>query len=738
MDPLRKTLDLVRPQAQRAFPGQLGASFEMVCHDLAGSAPPGVVLAFARHAPACATWIDADLALALAEAAGIVAHHAGGHAGTLLAESAPAAARVLRDNDAFALWLRSIVLLAQSSGRGVIPVLERTEALLGDMGAIGLERWIVQGLHDTEGEPERRRAFFAGYGPSARRSPGHIGSEIVFAELSNQLTLFARSLWGIDPHLGAAPPHTDGRPRRTSFTGAGIRLPATFRGVAEGERASLYRAAVAHAMAHLRYGMERLPVGGLKPLQVALVSLIEDARVEQLAIQDLPGLRRLWQSYHAARADGAGTAPALMARLSRALIDADYEDDNAWVTKGRHLFHAAAEAWHEPAVSRRIGNLLGNDLGQMRVQFNARTYVVEPLYRDDNRGLWDFGEHDPTEPDEDALPQPARLETGRTSLPQSHGACEPTGPGHAAEARIAEIGVPIARYPEWDHRIGAERPDWTTLVDYAPRLGDAEAIVALPAARRALLERITALIRSARISRATRLRRQAEGEDIDMEAALTAAIDLRIGLAPDPRVYTRFERRKRDLSALLLLDSSYSINDPVPGIGCRVLDMEVEAAALLAHALQSVNDRFALRAFCSNRRGDVRYYRIKDFAAGYDDPARRRLAGLTGEFSTRMGAALRHAGAELRACATYRRLLLIITDGEPSDIDVADRRYLVEDARRAVFGLARDGIDVFCIGLGDKGATDLRRIYGARNVLHVDRPERLPEQLARLYARLTT
>ena len=737
MDALRGTLDLVRPQTERAFPGLLGAHFEKLCRDLAGAAPPGVALAYARHAPACAPWIGAEPSMALANAARAVAQYAGGHAGALLAESAPTAARVLRDADAFALWLRSIALVAQSSAASAVAVLGRTEALLSELGAAGLERWVREGLRATETDPERRAAFFTLHGAAARHSLARAESEIGFAELGRQLGLFATALWGVEPLLQAAPPDKDGRPRRTSFAGTVLRLPPAFRGIAEGEAVRVYRAAVAHVMAHLRYGGPRFLLGGLKPLQVALVSLIEDARVEQLAMRDLPGLRRLWQPYHAAGALGAVSAPSLMARLARALIDRDYADDNAWLAKGRRMFHEAAEAWHDPAISRRIGDLLGNDLGQMRVQFNPRTYAVEPLYRDDNLGLWDFGDGGSADADEDALPQPARLETESSGTPPRETDTRAEAGTARAVAVDAEIGIPLARYPEWDHLISAERRDWTTVVEYAPPVGDAGAIAAMLLRRRPLLERITALIRTARISRPVRLRRQTEGEQIDVEAALAAAIDRRVGLSPDPRVYARFERRARDLSALLLLDSSQSTNDLVPTAGRRVLEMEVEAAALFAEALQRVGDSFAVRAFCSNRRADVRYYRIKDFASSYATQAQRRLAGLTGQFSTRMGAALRHAGAELGACATYRRLLLIITDGEPSDVDVVDRRYLVEDARRAVQTLAHDGIDVFCIGLDGGGESYLHRIFGARNVLHVDRLEGLPERLATLYVRLT-
>jgi nitric oxide reductase activation protein len=133
----------------------------------------------------------------------------------------------------------------------------------------------------------------------------------------------------------------------------------------------------------------------------------------------------------------------------------------------------------------------------------------------------------------------------------------------------------------------------------------------------------------------------------------------------------------------------------------------------------------------------VRYYRLKDFAESYGEICMGRLAGLRPGYSTRMGAALRHAGREIAGQLSYRRLVLLITDGEPSDIDVEDQRYLVEDARKAVHELAHQGIDVFCVGLEAGEGGYLTRIFGRRNFAQINRVASLPEKLPLLYFRLT-
>src|SRR5258708_33030403 len=112
-------------------------------------------------------------------------------------------------------------------------------------------------------------------------------------------------------------------------------------------------------------------------------------------MRQLPGLRRLWSHSHVAVLAGVAAAPTLLARLAGALFDLSYHDDDSFVAKGRLMFEARLPRLENPAISREVGMLLGNDLGQLRAQFNAKNYVVEPEYRDDGLGLWDFGPNAP-------------------------------------------------------------------------------------------------------------------------------------------------------------------------------------------------------------------------------------------------------------------------------------------------------------------------------------------------------
>jgi hypothetical protein len=549
-------------------------------------------------------------------------------------------------------------------------------------------------------------------------------------------------LWGQPPVLrNAVAPPGGQLARRVNISGGVVRIPPVFRGVPRSVLPHLFRAGVAHATAHVALTRTRFPVGSLKPLQLALIGLIEDARVETLAMRAFPGLRRLWAPFHVAEPAGVITAPTLMARLARGLFDPDYVDPDGFVAKGRALFAAERDRFDDVSLSRQIGSLLGNDLGQMRVQFNARTYVVEPVYRDDGLGLWDFGDRPQPHDDivelmVDAARFDRRDDADNPDRRREDAEPSPNATGRARERTPDERGPVLATYPEWDCDAETERPDWTTVRAAPVWPGDAGAIDIALDKMPAVRSRIRRLVRGAKIGRHERLKRRSDGPDLDLDAALDAAIALRARDLPDDRIFRTMERRKRDLAVTILLDVSESTRDSVVASGMSVLDVERLAVATLAEALAALDDPFALRAFASAGREDVRVFCLKDFSEPYGTTVKARLAHLEPHLSTRLGTALRHAGAEIAAVRSHRKLILVLTDGEPSDIDVVDPRDLVEDARRAVLGLRARGIDVFGVTLDPSGAGSGAAVFGRSQHMPVRRLEDLPARLAELYFRL--
>jgi len=682
-------------------------------------------------------------ALALAPCILDVGRHAGRAAAAALSEATAPALRHLGNQRDFRDWLDAVAELAAQGPESVAPVLARADSLLAELGAHGFRAWVLGGLRAGGGDPARRLALFNLSDPRAFDLFEQAIGDIGFIDVERALKAYLMALFRQKPVIRAvAGTPGDTLQRRAGFARQFVQVPARMRGIATSSIRKVYRAMLAHIGAHLVYSGPRFEIRRLKPMQVALVSLIEDARVEQLAMRELPGLFRLWAPFHTAGTDGGVTAQDLFARLSRALIDPGYRDNDLWVTKGRQMFFAAREAWTDPAISRRIGNLLGNDLGQMRIQFNPRTYRVEPLYRDDNSGLWDTDDAPPQISDEqDVIAETVRIDRTQ-DIDGEHDLKSSTSDDDAGRLAARDLraddGVPVGKYAEYDYLLGRERPDWATVLEYQPQPADTTLLDRQVQGYGDVLNRLESLVGAVRVSRPARLRARTEGDRLDLDAAIQAAIDRRAGLAPSPRIYETTERRNRDLSVLVLLDISESTRDFVKGSSTTILTFERIATALLSQALSDLGDAFAVAAFCSNGRDDVRFHPVKNFNQPYDRDARARLAGLRGGFSTRIGGVLRHAGALVGAQRTHRRLVLVVTDGEPSDIDVADRRYFVEDARKAVQSLAHNAIDVFGIGLDGVGTPYLGRMFGRRNFVVIDRIARLPDKLPLLYMRLTS
>ena len=480
----------------------------------------------------------------------------------------------------------------------------------------------------------------------------------------------------------------------------------------------LHLAATLHAIGHLRHSPRHQPAGKRKPMSLALAGAIEDVRVDRLLMQRHPGLTRLFRRLLRRQPEPPQVGfETLVARLQRVLLDPQADDDNAWVRKGRALFEAQAGRLDDAEALRELVSVLANDLGQLRVRMNLQTYAPPLPWHDDNSHLWAHG---------------ADAEQAETTLrrPPPQGALQSAPPQAADEASDPAPMPELARhdYPEWHYRLERARDHWCTVIEHAipPTL----ASTPTPPARAPLR-----LARSRRLDRSQRIRRQWEGDELDLDAATEVFIDRRLGLAPDPRLFRRNGRDVPRTSLLLLLDLSASTADLQP-CGRSVLDLEREAAALLMDALRDREDRLEVAGFDSDGRQAVNYLRLLDFGQPVPADPAAALGATRPGLSTRLGAALRHATARLAKETSAQRTLLVLSDGTPSDIDVFDARHLVEDAARAVVEARRKGVRSFCLSLDRASEADVRRIFGHAGYRIVDDPARLAAALTRTCAEL--
>ncbi|MBT6966806.1 MAG: nitric oxide reductase activation protein NorD, partial [Candidatus Thioglobus sp.] len=233
-----------------------------------------------------------------------------------------------------------------------------------------------------------------------------------------------------------------------------------------------------------------------------------------------------------------------------------------------------------------------------------------------------------------------------------------------------------------------------------------------------------------------RVRYQEEGAELDLDIALRSVIDIKNGSQPDTRINIDFEHDSRSVSVLLLLDLSQSLNEVVGSSGRTILELSQEAVSLLAWAVEQLGDNFAIAGFNSDTRQKVMYYHIKGYSESWDDTVKSRLADLKAEFSTRMGAAIRHGAHYLDLQQSDKKLMLILTDGEPADIDIHDPKALIQDTHKAVQEVQQKGMYPYCISLDKRADEYIADIFGSHYSV-IDRIESLPKELPQLFLSLT-
>ncbi|MBI2314298.1 MAG: nitric oxide reductase activation protein NorD [Betaproteobacteria bacterium] len=717
---------------------------------------PELVATYLQEAPAVAKEIGEAAVSDLVHEAMLMASRTSGAVIELVFATAPVAARRLGDEGLFRGYLRLLNTLLAQAPRGLRPMLEHLEPLLSQLTLGGLRRWALWGAQAHRTDFEAQVRYFSLQSPDALSVLQKERKGTLLVDVQRRIGAYLRALWGRDfflrPTSGDIESREGLRPFIEDFA---IHLPDAYDDLAHCDGLTRYRAAATHCAAHLAYTRSPISAQELNPLQMALIGLVEDARVEQLAIRRFPGLKDLWGRLHTASPDQSGSAGDFLSRLARVLLDADYNDPHPWLARGRELFWSGQARLDDNGLSWEIGVALANCFGWLKLPFDPRSDAVAAPYRDDNRYFWDFDELHLVETEQVPWQREKQVRKHVSLMEFVNEVDVETAGDDAQEVWVLSSELydddgttfneregkpPVSEpyhYDEWDYQIQLERPSWVTLLEKRPPLGEPKAVDDIAARHKPLIGRLKYLIEALQPQGVQRLRRQEDGDEIDLNAAVRAFTDLRLGNAPDTRIMIRNVRKRRDLSVLLLLDLSESTNDRVRGAESTVLSLAREATALLAGALEKIGDPFAIHGFASNGRHDVEYYRFKDFGAPYDALARARLAGMTGQLSTRMGAALRHAGAFLRRQPQAKKLLLVLTDGEPADIDVRDPQYLRQDAKKAVEELARSGIVTYAMSLDPLADPYVSRIFGVKNYLVLDRVERLPERLPLLYLGLT-
>jgi nitric oxide reductase NorD protein len=362
----------------------------------------------------------------------------------------------------------------------------------------------------------------------------------------------------------------------------------------------------------------------------------------------------------------------------------------------------------------------------MILPFRAESLLSFAEYVKVNRGL-----------DEDPDP-----EAGKVARDMDELAIARDGERAASKVRF-DLDLPSAAHddiplqtgillPEWDWKRQVLKKDQCSLVLLDPREAEPCPLPArLAAPARRLRHQFEAIAPGRRW-----LKNQPQGSELDVDACVRALADRRAGCRHAEPAYLSCERRERDLACLVLADLSLSTDTWVSN-EARVIDVIRDSLMLFSEALAATGDRYALYGFSSRRRQHIRFHRIKEFGEAHGDETRGRIAALRPGYYTRMGAAIRHASSILADQRSALRLLLILSDGKPNDLDHYEGRYGIEDTRMSLVEARRMGLKPFCVTIDKEGAGYLPHLFGADGYLVARKPEELPILLPRLYSTLT-
>jgi hypothetical protein len=636
-------------------------------------------------------------------------------------EKLPACTRRLETRELLGLYFDLVRRLAQEAPQALAPFFQQVDYLLGQICIGSLKNWVQYGLRTYRNQPHKVADYFSLQTADARAALQRERKGTLLADQERKLRLTLHAFWGLDEELV---PYTTAfdidRTPWPHLDKQGFHVPDVYDEAGGVSGLDRYRAALAHLAAH-RLWSKPFIADNFNRYQQVFIETFEDARVEHLAMQRYPGLRNLWLKLHPRPRPGdcpedCSPVRHLAAMLSRALLDPDhgYTDPVLLDFIQRFRERMACDP-HDTTLATELGVAYLVKVHQVSFR-SPKVFFRDTMvsYRDDNRYLWIFLEDTDDEDD----------------FHSEHNAANP-------RARDQEEGSWFARrLPEWDSETQSHRPDWVTVYESLQKPGSADVIDSLLARHDRLAKKLKRVVDQLKPQNLVRERYQEDGSELDLDIALRAVVDLRAGTTPDPRIHFSHRHDERDIAVTLLMDLSESVNNQREGQEGTVLELSQEAAALLAWAEDQLGDPFSIAGFCSNTRHDVRYFHFKTFAEPWGEVPKARLAGMQGAFSTRMGAALRHAGHYLAARKNAKKLLILLTDGEPSDIDVPESAYLRQDARQAVEELEANGVTTWCVTLDPKADDYVTEIFGNRHLV-VDRTEQLPEKLSRLFLSLT-
>lgn len=651
-------------------------------------------------------------------------------------------------------WSRLVLLAAGQSFEASKVLLGRLPELHQMLGPKNLRRWLAVGLRYHRHRPHGLAAFFAGQTRASRRAFEKLRPGLALEYILGPLTAYAVSHAGRILVLRGVPdPPPSPYAGRLDWTDPQT-LVLPDRVADESHGRLIYRCLTAVKAAQRRFGGFDLPDGDLTAftrtladpgLARDLLAVFESARIERRLRDLYPGLAGQMEALagldrtHRPDAMALSPAGAVVELLDRLLRDeplpqglppdvlALAEDlssparsqlysDSADVTTSARLTRLAVDRLHRPQTAPQVSPLAaaaadGRDDGLF---YGLRREDHQP----EGESFGTMGRiaaHHHLAADLGDLAQELR---------------KPDQPPLAAEPG------PGTSYDEWDFRLAAYRAGHVRLAERTVKPTTDDWPQRTIDRRRSLVKRLRRQWQMVRPFRAEYLRRQIDGDQVDLDQYVLWRAEQRAGLGPESNFYASRRFRPRQVVSALLLDLSGSTAREIDPTGTQVIDVAKEGLLLFTEAISMAGDDFALFGYSGIGRREVDFYVIKDFSERYHPAVQGRIAALSPLAQNRDGAAIRHATRRLIERSARRRLLIVISDARPDDYEY-EPQYAREDTRQAILEARLSHVYVF--GLVVKKPKDRRRnLYHGLPHLTLSQVSALPRVLPNLYRRLTT
>ncbi len=317
-----------------------------------------------------------------------------------------------------------------------------------------------------------------------------------------------------------------------------------------------------------------------------------------------------------------------------------------------------------------------------------------------------------------------------SSASQSAGKSLAQGNAPSPQDGEALSGTDLSIYDEWDYRRSGFRKNWCSLTTKQIIPVTGTFVGNTLEKYRGHLNRLKRQFEMMR-NQERFVRRQKDGDEIDLDALIETLADIKAGLSPSEELFIRLTRDKRNISTLFLVDMSSStegwVNTAIK-----------EALILMCEALEILGDTYGIYGFSGMRRSRSELFHIKTLTEPYSDTVKGRIAAIAPQEYTRMGPPIRHLTKILAENDARIRLLITLSDGKPEDYDDYKGDYAIEDTRHALIEAKAQGVHPFCITIDKQGHAYLPHMYGEVNYICIDEVGKLPNRIPEIYRGLTS